>query len=333
MIKNDLETVPTIRQKSLKSFNYKHWLTRLHHLILGKEADQGLIFKLVVYLILFGVAYIYLRPLIYMAVTMVKDSRDLLDPTVIWVPMRLYWGNLQTAWEALTYPSALLKSMYISSIGAIAQVVACSIAGYGFARLQFPLKKFWFVCLLLAFIIPPQLLALPDYLLFNEFKLIDTIWPFLVPAFFGHGLRGALFVIIFRQFFSTQPVALEEAARIDGAGVFRIFFRVMLPLAIPAVVVVFLFSFVWHWNDTFLQALYMGNANQIMPLSIGVNFIGTYLAMIRESGVGESALFSSLMEEPINMAACFLTFIPLIILYVYAQKWFIEGIERTGIVE
>ncbi|UUZ83314.1 carbohydrate ABC transporter permease [Paenibacillus sp. P26] len=197
-------------------------------MLLGKEADRGLIFRLFMYLILIDTAFIYIKPIIYMITTMVKDANNLLDPAVIWVPRSLFWGHLQEAFRLLKYPTAFTISMTVSLSVAVLQVISCSIAGYAFARLDFPLKRFWFVCLIFTFVMPPQVTILPSILLFKNFGWINTYLPMIIPAVFGHGLKGALFVIIFRQFFSTLPKELEEAAKIDGASVFRVFFRVML---------------------------------------------------------------------------------------------------------
>jgi len=223
--------------------------SRIAAAVLGREADKGLLFKLFLYLLLIDIAFIYLEPVLYMIVTMVKDAGDALNPAVIWVPNRLYTGHLEEAFRALDYLASFGVSLSIAGLVSLLQVLSCAIAGYAFARLAFPLKRAAFAALLFTFIMPAQVTILPSILLFKELGWINTWLPMVVPAMFGHGLKGALFVLIFRQFFSTLPKELEEAGRIDGAGAFRMFFRVMLPISGPAVLVVFLFSFVWTWND------------------------------------------------------------------------------------
>ncbi|UUZ90545.1 carbohydrate ABC transporter permease [Paenibacillus sp. P25] len=215
------------RRLSASGMNSRKPLLTTRNVLLGKEADRGLIFRLFMYLILIDTAFIYIKPIIYMITTMVKDANNLLDPAVIWVPRSLFWGHLQEAFRSLKYPTAFTISMTVSLSVAVLQVISCSIAGYAFARLDFPLKRFWFVCLIFTFVMPPQVTILPSILLFKNFGWINTYLPMIIPAVFGHGLKGALFVIIFRQFFSTLPKELEEAAKIDGASVFRVFFRVM----------------------------------------------------------------------------------------------------------
>lgn len=301
-------------------------LSWLKNKLIGAEADKGLLFRALLYLLLIDVAFIYLKPVFYMVTSMVKDASDLMDPAVIWVPTGIYGGHLAEAVKMLDYVKSFGVSLSISTLSAVIQVVSCSIAGYAFARLDFPLKKFWFAALLFTFIMPAQVTILPSILLFKELGWINTALPMLVPTLFGHGLKGALFVLIFRQFFSTLPKEMEEAARIDGAGAFRIFFRVMLPISKSAIVVVFLFSFVWAWNDAYFPSMYMFGASDV-PLSVGMSKLNAQLAMEAQEGGLRAFL------EPIKMGASFLIILPLLVLYAFTQRWFIEGVERTGLVE
>lgn len=314
------------RTRRLKGLNLQKLAIGLRSKVLGKEADKGLIFRLFLYLILVDTAFIYLKPIIYMVTTMIKDADNLLDPSVIWVPRSIYWGHLQEAFRLLKYPSAFTISMIVALSVAVLQVISGSIAGYAFARLHFPLKKFWFVCLIFTFVMPPQVTILPSIILFKEFGWINTYLPLIIPAIFGHGLKGALFVIIFRQFFSTLPKELEEAAKIDGASMFRLFFRVMLPISTSAIIVVFLFSFVWNWNDFYQPSMYMFSSNEV-PLSISLSKLAA--AMTAEAEQNGSSLFA----EQIKMAASFLIIMPVLVVYTFAQRWFVEGVERTGLVE
>lgn len=301
-------------------------LRRLRYGVLGKEADQGLLFKVFIYVLLIDVAYIYLNPLFYMAATMIKDANDLVDPAVHWVPRVIYMGTLQDAWAALDYARSFLLSAWLTLGIAILQTVMCGVTGYAFARLEFPFKKFWLFCLLLTFIVPPQLTILPMMITVHEFGWVNKLYPLLLPAVFGHGLKGALFVIIFRQFFSTQPKDLEEAAKIDGASAFKVYYKVLLPLARPAIIVVFLFSFVWNWNDYYYPGMFLMSAQDV-PLSLGMSKISAEIAArAAESG-------PSVFDEPIKMATSFLMILPPLVLYMFTQRYFVEGVERTGLVE
>ncbi|MFC0330332.1 carbohydrate ABC transporter permease [Paenibacillus sepulcri] len=315
-----------LRTKRPDASSFLNRLTRIRYLIFGREADKGLIYKAFIYLILIDAAYIYLKPVLHMVTTMVKNGSDLLDPSVNWIPNAIYLGNLQEAWTWLKYPQALGLSMLLSCSVALLQTCSCAVAGYAFARLKVPFKSVLFFFLLLTFIVPLQLTVLPNLVFARVTGVLDTIIPIIVPAIFGLGLKGALFVIIYRQFFSTQPKELEEAARIDGANVYKVFLRVMLPLAKPAILVVFLFSFVWTWNDFYLPSMYLSNV-ETPPLSLGISRIAT---MLRDQAELSGP---SIFTEPISMATTFLMILPPIVLYMFAQRWFIEGVERTGLVE
>jgi len=301
-------------------------MNKVKQLLLGKEVDKGLIFRILMYLLLIDVAFIYVKPVIYMLTTMVKSKQDLLDPAVIWVPIQLYAGHLIDALKMLNYWKGFSISITVSSLSAFFQIISCAVAGYAFARLEFPFKKFWFAALLFTFIMPPQVTILPSIIMFKEFGWINTYWPLIIPTLFGHGLKGALFVLIFRQFFSTLPKEMEEAARMDGAGALRIFFKVMLPISRSAIIVVFLFSFVWTWNDSYFPSMYMFGATDV-PLSTSLAKLNAKLAMEAQEGSLRAFL------EPVKMAASFFIILPLLVLYAFTQRWFVEGIERTGLVE
>jgi multiple sugar transport system permease protein len=212
---------------------------------------------------------------------------------------------------------------------AILQTFACAVVGYGFARFRFPGRDRLFSLVLFAMIVPPHAVIIPLFILFKTLPAptetgtwLNSYWPFLGPAAIGMGLRGALFVFIFRQFFKGMPWELEDAGRIDGAGPFRVFFNIMLPPAQPAIVVVFLFSFVWHWNDSLQPTIYLSDVDK-------------YFIMQRLSAV-EAALadmrFRAMWGTGVIMTSALLVVLPLLILYVFTQRFFVESIERTGLI-
>ncbi|QAY65354.1 carbohydrate ABC transporter permease [Paenibacillus protaetiae] len=301
-------------------------LELLRYRVLGTEIDKGILFKLVVYFVLINVAFIYLKPILYMVTTMVKDAKNILDPSVIWVPKSIYLGHLQEASHMLNYGKSFLISVSLATSVSVLQMFSCAIAGYAFARLDFPLKKLWGALLLFTFIMPPQVTILPTIMLFKQFGWMNTFLPMVVPALFGHGLKGAMFVIIYRSFYSTLPKELDEAARIDGAGMLRMFFRVMFPISRSATVVVLLFAFVWNWNDFYFPSLFMFTAENV-PLSITLARMAG--EMEQAAGAGEITVYA----ESIKMAASFLIIMPLLVVYLFMQRWFIEGVERSGLVE
>jgi multiple sugar transport system permease protein len=315
-------------QKAKKSRPvFRHGLRSIRYFILGREVDKGLIFKLLLYLILISTSYIYLNPIIKMIVRMLMNAKDLIDPTVTWIPSSLYFGHLSTAWNILQYSKSLTISISIALSASVLHCISCGLAGYALARLQVPFKKLAFFLLLLAFIIPPQVIVLPTILFFREIGLDGSLFTLIIPAVFGFGVKGSLFVFIFRQFFMTQPKELEEAAKIDGATAIKFYVKVMLPLAKPAILVVFLFSFVWTWNDTYLPKMFLANAADV-PLATQMSRMGTSLDAFIDTGG-----YPEYVAEPIKMAASFLTILPPLLIYLFAQRYFVESVERTGLVE
>jgi multiple sugar transport system permease protein len=311
----------------VKKPSFRQLSRKAKYIILGREVNDGFIFKLFLYIVFISTAYIYLNPILKMTVKMVMDEGDLMDPTVTWVPSTISFDHLITAWKALKYGGAVTMSLTVSLLVAVFHCITCGLAGYAFAKLDFPFKKLVFALLFVAFIIPPQVVVLPSIIAYRTLHLDNSIVALIVPALFGFGVKGSLFVIIYRQFFMTQPKELEEAARIDGATAFRFYRKVMFPLARPAIIVVFLFSFVWTWNDTYFTRMFMGAAQDV-PLAMQMSRLSTAL---KEVLPGQE--IPEYLAEPIKMAASFLTILPPLLIYFFTQRYFVESVERTGLVE
>lgn len=303
---------------------------KVKKMLIGRHVNDGWLAKLVLYLILSIVAFLYLQPVFYMISTMLKNVSDLIDPAVQWIPREINWHNLQEAWRGLHYPEAFTNTVMIALISTILQVFACALTGYALARMKFPGKRIALFLVIVQFLIPPQITVIPLYTIYAKLGLLNTPFVFFVPALFGQGLRGALFIIIFRQFFLTQPKALEEAAKMDGASVFRLFFRIMLPLARSACIVVFLFSFIWYWNMYYEPSMFL--SKDYIPLSLRLNSLQDELMGNKLVAISASFGKDPITEGP-KMAAAFLIIFPPLFLYSLTQRWFTEGIERTGLIE
>jgi multiple sugar transport system permease protein len=295
-------------------------------LFFGKGKSDGLAKKLAVYGLLLGIGFVYLYPLIYMMVSSMMDSVDLVNPTVRWVPTTLYTGNFKTAVKVLEVGDALSTSVLMAALPAIFQTVSCALIGYGFARFEFPLKKLWMVLLIATFIIPVQVTLVPKYMLFDAYKMVNTSLPSLLPALLGQGIKGSIFVLIFYQFFRSYPIVLDEAAEIDGAGKFITFFKIALPMSIPAIVVAFLFSFVWYWNETYLAGIFFGKTIQTLPMRLQ-SFVDSYNRLFPST---DGSTLNRL-NESIRMAGTLITIAPLIVMYLILQKQFVESVDKTGI--
>lgn len=324
---NTVKNKWTIWREAGVKRNLKNQARRVRYILLGREINKGLIFKLLLYAIFLSTSYIYIQPVLKMMVKMVMNAKDMIDPTVTWIPSTLYFGHLADALKVLSYEKSVVISIVVALLAASFHCVSCGFAGYAFARLEFPFKRVLFFLLFAAFIIPPQVIVLPSIIAYHAIGLDNSLVSLVVPALFGFGVKGSLFVIIYRQFFMTQPKELEEAARIDGASAIRFYLKVMFPLAKPAIIVVFLFSFVWTWNDTYMPRMFLGGAEDV-PLAIQMSRLDQSLDnLIRTS---ELPVY---MAEPIKMAASFLTILPPLIIYMFAQRYFVESVERTGLVE
>ncbi|QHW31184.1 carbohydrate ABC transporter permease [Paenibacillus rhizovicinus] len=316
--------------QTVKGIFWSRTSQRIKVFLLGRSLSDGLIAKLVLCVLLSIVGYLYMQPLIYMVSTMLKPLNDLLDPTVGLIPRELTWENMHTAYRGLVYGEAIRNTALLSVSCSIVQVFICAVTGYALAKMNVPFKGFFSAMIILSFLIPPQVIIIPLYVIYSKLHLLGTIWVFLVPAVFGQGVKSALFILIFRQFFKAQPISLEEAAKLDGASTFRLFFFIMLPLARSACLVVFLFSFIWYWNLYYEPGMFL--TNSFTPLSIRLDHLQEVL---NPSPFGANTVQSDVdpTTESAKMGAAFLIIAPPIIVFMFLQRWFVTGIERTGIVE
>ncbi|CAM4109085.1 carbohydrate ABC transporter permease [Paenibacillus alkaliterrae] len=297
------------------------------------KRGRGIIGMVFFYLVILSLAFVFVYPLLFMISKSLMRPEDVADATIQWIPKRLNLENYLIAGKAINFWPGLLNSIIISFGSAILQVISCSIVGYGFARYRFPGQALFLGMVVFTFLVPPQTIVVPLFTFFADLGWINTHLPFVFPALLGHGLKGSLFVLIFIQFYRTLPNVLEEAARIDGAGAFRTYWMIMFPLAKPAMLVVFLFSVVWHWNDLFEPSMYLlvpeyfnlaqnmaffnGNANlEIQQASTSVS-------------TGTLGMAPTLQNQV--MAGVMLTILPVLVLYLFTQRYFVESVERTGI--
>ena len=295
---------------------------------------KKLIWSIVRTLIILGVSFVILRPVLTKISSSFMVERDLYDSTVHWIPKHFTWGNYKAMFEHMKYPKAFMNSLIFSLVVSGLQIASCTTVAYGFARFRFKGKKFLFSLVILTLLIPPQIIVLPLYLNFRFFtlwgllpkpgiNLLNSYWPFILTSITATGMKNGLFIYIMRQSFKGMPRALEEAAYVDGAGRFKTSATVMLPGAIPSIVTIFLFAFVWQWNDYYFTSLYMGGKNLLSQTldmaahnyahSLGAQFTSQYISLLNNAGM-----------------MLFIT--PLLILYAVLQRYFIESIERTGIV-
>jgi ABC-type glycerol-3-phosphate transport system permease component len=266
--------------------------------------------KILIYLVLSAGAFLYIFPLIWMLSTSLKPGYQVFSPGLLPDPPQ--WDNYPRSftYTGLDFSKLYLNSTIITLANVVGTVVSSTIVAYGFARLHAPGKNFLFMVLLASLMIPFPVTMVPSFALFNFLGWLDTLLPVIVPAFFGNAFN----IFLLRQFFMTIPVELEEAARIDGANTVQIIYRVMAPLIIPAEVTVAVLTFQNTWNDYLTPQIYIKD-QALYTVAQGVRFLRGSLNP----------------QWELMMAAALLAMLPVVILYLVAQRYFIEGITLTGI--
>lgn len=296
------------------------------------------------YIVLVLLAYQLLYPVLYMISASIKDPLDSYDPSVIWIPKNFSATGFIDAFKSMKYMDALKGSLEISLGCAVLDVMSCALAGYGFARFKFPFKNLLFACVILTLMVPMQTIILPYYMnmrYFDPLGLVSAInaafdktitinlvgknIAFYLPSLFGAGIRSGLYIYIFRQFFEGMDKALEESAQIDGCGPLRTFLNIMLPNARNSIVTVFLFSFVWHFNEYYLTKQLLGTNRR--TLIVALSSLRVDLAAL----IGGQTAFDPIRIQTRIQAGCLLAIIPMFLLYIFAQRKLADSIEHIGI--
>ncbi|MBP0972649.1 MAG: carbohydrate ABC transporter permease, partial [Oscillospiraceae bacterium] len=289
--------------------------------------------------------FIILYPLIYMVSCAFRAQEDMNDPTVMWIPRHFTLRILKETWEAMDYGNTFLRTLLLNVGCSLVQVITCAITGYGFARFRFKGKNLLFGIVVMQILVPSQIIAIPQYMEFryclglqplmqkispslgSAFNLIDSPLTMYLPALMANGIRAGLMIFIFRQFFKGLPKELEDAAYLDGCGPFRTFVQVMVPNAASSFLTVFLFSVVWYWNDYYVSSTFF---TKNATIALMLKNLNTQLAikLFNSATVELSPREQILWME----AGCLLAVVPLLIMYTCLQKYFTEGIERSGLV-
>ncbi len=277
----------------------------------SKEQTQR-VQDIIVHGVLLVGAIVVLIPFAWMLSTSLKPPHQVKVFPPIWIPKPFVWSNYVTALTIFPIPFWIFvrNSLYMSLFITIGTVMSNTIVAFAFARLRFPGSRMLFLLVLSTMMLPSQVTMIPLFILFSKLKWVNTYKPLIVPAFFGN----AYFIFLLRQFYATIPLELDDAARIDGCGVLGLFFRIMLPLAKPALGITAIFAFSWAWND-FLGPLIYLSKMETFPLAIALSFLrATY-----------RILWSELM------VVSFIAMIPPLILFFVAQRSYIQGIVITGV--
>lgn len=299
--------------------------------MLGSREHSGFLIALVKYVLLIGIGFVYIYPLLYMFVTSIMSLEDLIDTSIKWIPNHIHIENYVSALNVMKFKETLFDSFYIPLIPTVIQVVVCSTVGYGFARYEFRFKNALMAMMIFSFIIPPQITMMPTYVMYTQLHLLGSMKAFIIPALFGQGFKSAIFILIFFQFYRQVPQSLLEAAHIDGAGHLRSYLRIAIPSAIPAIIVVFLFSFIWYYNETYLIGLYLNGSGA------GQTKLTTMLIQLQQFEINYNQMYPltenspNRINEAIRMAGTMISIAPLLLIYFVLQRHFVESVDRTGI--
>ena len=288
---------------------------------INKKGVGNLTANLLTYAVLISLTLIFLAPFLYMLSRSVMSAKDLADYyNVKWLPRSFVFENYGYAFKILKYWSTLLRSLAYAGLATLFQVMSCSFVAYGLARVRFKGNGLLFVLVIFALIVPPQTIIVTQYVMYSNMNLIDSPIPIILPCLFSLGLNGGLFTFIFRQFYRGMPQELENAALIDGTGIFGAYFRVILPNASSSILVSSILAFIWQWNNYFEPSIYITDRNAF-TLTMMLNGLNT------QAGLLEGAAFTS----GINLAATTLCALPVILIFFVLQRRFMKGIETSGL--
>ena len=338
--------------------------------LLKKRAGQIAV-SVIRALLLFGLCFMIIQPMLTRLSMSLMEERDLYDSTIILLPRNVTLQNYVHVANLNDLPNSMINTLWVSLLISVCQIISCTLVAYGFARYEFPLKKFWFGCVIAVIIIPPQTIQSALYMNFANFDILRiftlfgvnaegltfgqrllsvidgtgtglfaalggkalnlraSILAYVLMALTCMGLKDGLYIYMMRQYFQGVPTSLEEAAYVDGCGTMHTFTKIMLPDALPTIASCFLFSFVWQWTDIFYTRLFLPSST-----------ISTYSNQMASMVSRMSRYFSNDADKPIVVPnarqqqlifiAVLICCVPLIILYLFTQRTFVESLAMSG---
>lgn len=324
--------------KKMKEDGIEKYLTPEQIKYNRRKKAIGTVWPFFRFIILFGLCFIILYPLIFMLSTAFRPNEQMNDPSIVWIPKSFTLSNISDVWKVMNFTDTVINTIILNLIASILQVITCSLTGYGFARFKFKGKGILFAIVILMIIVPPQITTIPLYMQYAYFKpqwlaklltggettLINSGWTMYLPAMFANGIKAGLFIFIFRQFFRGLPKELEDAAYLDGCSPLYTYVKIMVPNAKQSFLTVFLFSIVWYWNDYYVSSSFFTKNDTVALMLKNLN---TNLTQQLFDGQSVSVRQIIVWLE----AGCLLSITPILIMYVFLQRYFIEGIERSGL--
>jgi multiple sugar transport system permease protein len=268
----------------------------------------------ITHIIIIAVGVLMLYPLLWMVSSSFKDNLDIFKGTSFF-PKEIILDNYIKGWNGVsgfTFGNFFKNSFFICIVAIVGNVISCSMAAYAFSRLDFAFKKVFFAIMLITLMLPFHVTVIPQYIMFNKLEWINTFLPLTLPKFLA---TEGFFIFLMVQFMRTIPLELEEAAKMDGCGPIRIYWKLIMPLSLPALITTMIFTFIWTWNDFFSQLLYLSD--------IKLHTVAVGLRMFVDS-MGESSWGSLFAMSTVSL-------IPLFVVFIFFQKYLIEGITAGGV--
>ena len=286
------------------------------------------------FLLLVGLSFVILYPFLSKISSAFMSSSDVIDQTVWFIPRSPTLDNIRRVLEYGSYWEAFRNTFLLSFTSAVVQTFICAMVGYGFAKFKFRGRGIFFAVVIMTIVIPPSTIYTSTYLHFRFFdifglaeavrgealNLVDSIVPVLILSFTALALKNGLFIFVMRQFYRGVPYELNEAALVDGCGPIPAFFRIILPLSTQMMASIFILSFSWQWTDTFYADMFY-RKTLVLPK------IPSLVQAITGEGIFGETLMSSVMVN----TAVLLIVLPLFILFIFMQRFLVQGIERSGI--
>lgn len=271
---------------------------------------RKIVLKVLPYLFVIFFSMIFIMPLIWMIGTSLKQPVEVFSNDAGLFPADPQWSNYTKVFGRMKFGTYLRNTLITSVLPVIGQLIAAPMVAYSISRVPWRGGKIIFPLVLFTMMVPSQVTQIPLFATWSNLGLTNTFWPLILPAFFG----GAYYVFLLRQFMLGVPSSLLEAARIDGAGEFRILYQIFIPLCKPVLITVGLMTFMGHWNDLMSPLIYLHDGS-MYTLAIGL----------------QRFLTEAKQEWELLMAASTLFTVPIIIIFFFGQKYFIEGIATTGL--
>jgi multiple sugar transport system permease protein len=261
-----------------------------------------------------GLCLVMIYPIIWMFASSFKGPDEIWTNVTALIPERFAFENYTIGWAGfggISFATYFRNSLIYAGIGTVFVVLSSAIIAYGFARIRFTGRNFWFTCMILTLMLPRQVLLIPQYILFNELGWVNTFLPLVVPRLTG----SAFFIFLLMQFIRGLPRELDEAAEIDGASRFGIFWRIILPLTQPALITAAIFSFYWTWED-FLSPLIYLNDPRLYTVSLALRAMSDPNAFTNWGAI---------------FAMATLSLVPVFTIFIFFQRYLIHGISTTGL--